>query len=110
MLVKSICQIGPKFSFHASVPMFARHLHTVRVVGVAVSTRHLGRERVDDGALGSVIALATMHQMFESCLHGQKFLGLLVWFVDVLKGQRLDLAAGPPSVMPKTHKLSHRLQ
>lgn len=66
--------------------MFARHLHKVRVVGVAVSTRHLGRERVDDGALGSVIALATMHQMFESCLHGQKFLGLLVQFLDVLKG------------------------
>ncbi len=60
------------------------------------------RERFDDGAIRTVIAVAAVDQVLKGGLHGLQFLELLVKLDDVGLSERTHLPARSLAVLPQT--------
>src|SRR6188768_867226 len=63
-------------------------------------------QRLEDRALGPLVAMAAVHQVLERRLHREQMGCLLLELADVRLGQRLDAAARTPAVLPQPDQLT----
>lgn len=66
-------------------------------------------QRVNDGAVGPVVAVTAAHQMLQRGLHRVQLLELVVEFLDVHLRQRTHLPARSLAVLPQAEKLANLL-
>ena len=62
------------------------------------------RQPLQDRALGPIVSVAAVHEVFERRLHREQFCCLLLQLLDVRLGEGFDRAARAPAVLPQANQ------
>src|SRR5450830_1498881 len=65
---------------------------------------------LEDRAVGSMIAVAVLHQVLQGVAQAGQFLDLAAQRLDMLTGQGLDVGTGALAVLPEGQQLADLLQ